>query len=222
MAAYEEKEDVVKDPAEETPETPETNEVPETPETETPNESNETNESNEPSEEKPAKESRSEKKQAKKLEAALAESEKNLEKAKSDLAESNDRYMRMLAEYDNYRKRTQKEKESIYGDAYSDAMKQILPIIDNLELAAKQNAEADAAAILSGVEMVLKLATENLGKMNITAFGEVGDAFDPNRHTAVFHVEDESLGENVVAEVLQKGYERDGRIIRYAVVKVAN
>lgn len=178
---------------------------------------------NEAAEEEPAaKETRAEKKQAKKLEAALQESEKALEKAKEELAESNDRYMRMLAEYDNYRKRTQKEKDSIYADAYSDALKQILPIIDNLELAAKQNADADAAAILGGVEMVLKLATENLGKMNITAFGEVGEDFDPNRHTAVFHVEDEALGENVIAEVLQKGYERDGRIIRYAVVKVAN
>lgn len=168
------------------------------------------------------KETRAEKKQAKKLEAALQESEKELEKTKTELAESNDRYMRMLAEYDNYRKRTQKEKDTIYADAYSDALVQILPIIDNLELAAKQSADADAAAILGGVEMVLKLAEENLGKLNISAFGEVGDAFDPNRHTAVFHIEDESLGENVIAEVLQKGYERDGRIIRYAVVKVAN
>ena len=173
-------------------------------------------------EEKPAKETKADKKQAKKLEAALQEKEKELAKLTADLAESNDRYMRMLAEYDNYRKRTQKEKDSIYGDAYSDALTQILPIIDTLELAAKQNASADAAAILGGVEMVLKLATENLGKMSITAFGAVGEEFDPNRHTAVFHVEDESLGENVIAEVLQKGYERDGRIIRYAVVKVAN
>ena len=173
-------------------------------------------------EEPSAKETKAEKKQAKKLEIALQESEKALEKKTEELAEANDRYMRMLAEYDNYRKRTQKEKDSIYADAYSDALKQILPIIDTLELAAKQNADADAAAILGGVEMVLKLATENLGKMSITAFGAVGEDFDPNRHTAVFHVEDESLGENVIAEVLQKGYERDGRIIRYAVVKVAN
>lgn len=176
----------------------------------------------ETAEDTPRKETRAEKKQQKKLESTLAETEKELEKAKEELAASNDRYMRMLAEYDNYRKRTQKEKDTIYADAYSDAMKQILPIIDNLELAARQSADADAAAILGGVEMVLKTAQENLGKLNITAFGEVGDAFDPNRHTAVFHIEDESLGENVIAEVLQKGYERDGRIIRYAVVKVAN
>ena len=168
------------------------------------------------------KETRAEKKQQKKLESTLAETEKELEKVKGELAESNERYLRMMAEYDNYRKRTQKEKDTIYSDAYSDAVKQILPIIDNLELAAKQSAESDAAAILGGVEMVLKSAEETLGKLNIKAFGAVGEDFDPNRHTAVFHVEDESLGENVIAEVLQRGYERDGRIIRYAVVKVAN
>lgn len=168
------------------------------------------------------KETRAEKKQQKKLESTLAETEKELEKVKGELAESNERYLRMMAEYDNYRKRTQKEKDTIYSDAYSDAVKQILPIIDNLELAAKQSAESDAAAILGGVEMVLKSAEENLGKLNIKAFGAVGEDFDPNCHTAVFHVEDESLGENVIAEVLQRGYERDGRIIRYAVVKVAN
>ena len=172
--------------------------------------------------EAPAKETKAEKKQQKKLEAALSDLEGKLEAKEKELAESNERYLRMLAEYDNYRKRTQKEKDSIYADAYSDAMKQILPIVDTLELAAKQSADADAAAILGGVEMVLKTATENLAKLNITAFGEAGDAFDPNRHTAVFHVEDDTLGENVIAEVLQKGYERDGRIIRYAVVKVAN
>lgn len=166
------------------------------------------------------KETKAEKKQIKKLEAELLEAKKALEAANASLAEENDRYMRVLAEYDNYRKRTQKEKEGIYGDAYSDAVKQILPTIDNLELAAKQT--GDAAAILSGVEMVLKMTVENLGKIGIKAFAEVGEPFDPNKHTAVFHVEDESLGENVIAEVLQKGYEQGGRIIRYAVVKVAN
>ena len=201
MAEYNETEEIL-DPVEETEEKAPTEET-EAPETS-------------------GKETKSEKKQAKKLEAELKEKENELAKVKAELGESNERYLRMLAEYDNYRKRTQKEKDSIYADAYSDAVKQILPVIDNLELAAKQSADADAAAILGGVEMILKTAVENLGKLNIKSFGEVGDAFDPNCHTAVFHVEDESLGENVIAEVLQKGYERDGRIIRYAVVKVAN
>ena len=166
------------------------------------------------------KEPKNGKKQAKKLAEELNEANKALDAANASLQEQKEQYLRVLAEYDNYRKRTQKEKESIYADAYGDAISRILPIIDNLELAVK--AGGDAAAILSGVEMILKTAEESLGKLNITAFGAVGDPFDPNRHTAVFHVDDESLGENVIADVLQRGYERDGRIIRYAVVKVAN
>ena len=166
------------------------------------------------------KEPKNGKKQAKKLAEELSEANKALDAANASLQEQKEQYLRVLAEYDNYRKRTQKEKESIYADAYGDAISRILPIIDNLELAVK--AGGDAAAILSGVEMILKTAEESLGKLNITAFGAVGDPFDPNRHTAVFHVDDESLGENVIADVLQRGYERDGRIIRYAVVKVAN
>ena len=166
------------------------------------------------------KEPKNGKKQAKKLAEELIEANKALDAANASLQEQKEQYLRVLAEYDNYRKRTQKEKESIYADAYGDAISRILPIIDNLELAVK--AGGDAAAILSGVEMILKTAEESLGKLNITAFGAVGDPFDPNRHTAVFHVDDESLGENVIADVLQRGYERDGRIIRYAVVKVAN
>lgn len=166
------------------------------------------------------KEQKSGKKQVKKLEQELLEANKALDAANASLTEQKEQYLRVLAEYDNYRKRTQKEKESIYADAYADAVSRILPIIDNLELAVK--AGGDAAAILSGVEMILKNAEESLGKLNITAFGAVGDPFDPNRHTAVFHVDDETLGENVIADVLQRGYERDGRIIRYAVVKVAN
>ena len=166
------------------------------------------------------KEQKSGKKQVKKLEQELLEANKALDAANATLTEQKEQYLRVLAEYDNYRKRTQKEKESIYADAYADAVSRILPIIDNLELAVK--AGGDAAAILSGVEMILKNAEESLGKLNITAFGAVGEPFDPNRHTAVCHVDDETLGENVIADVLQRGYERDGRIIRYAVVKVAN
>ena len=113
----------------------------------------------ETAEDTPRKETRAEKKQQKKLESTLAETEKELEKAKEELAASNDRYMRMLAEYDNYRKRTQKEKDTIYADAYSDAMKQILPIIDNLELAARQSADADAAQAFLGNLKLASIAT---------------------------------------------------------------
>lgn len=162
-----------------------------------------------------------EKKKVKKLEAKIGDLEKKLNEADEQIKERDDKYLRLAAEYENYRRRTQKEKDTIYSDAYGDALKQLLPVIDNLELAAKQTG-SDASAILAGVEMTLKMAMENLAKLGIEAFGEVGDEFDPNQHTAVFHVEDENLGENVVAEVLQRGYAKGDKIIRYAVVKVAN
>ena len=164
--------------------------------------------------------SHGEKKKVKKLEARVAELEKKLAESDEAVRDRDDKYLRLAAEYDNYRRRTSKEKESIFSDAYGEATKQLLPVIDNLERAAAQT--GDAAAIRAGVEMTLKAAVENLGKLGITAFGEVGEEFDPNRHTAVFHIEDDSFGENVIAEVLQRGYARGDKIIRYAVVKVAN
>lgn len=167
------------------------------------------------------KEGKSDRKKNKKAEARAAELEKKLAESEKALKDRDDKYLRLAAEYDNYRRRTQKEKESIYSDAYGEALKQLLPVIDNLELAAKQTG-ADAEAVRAGVEMTLKLAVENMAKLGISAFGEVGEEFDPNKHTAVFHVEDENLGENVIAEVLQRGYIRGDRIIRFAVVKVAN
>lgn len=164
--------------------------------------------------------SHGEKKKVKKLEARIAELEKKLAADEESIKERDDKYLRLAAEYDNYRRRTAKEKDSIYTDAYGDATKQLLPVIDNLERAAAQT--GDAEAIRAGVEMTLKAATDNLAKLGITAYGEVGEEFDPNRHTAVLHVEDENFGENVIAEILQRGYAREDKIIRYAVVKVAN
>lgn len=161
-----------------------------------------------------------EKKKIKKLEAKIAEMEKQLAAADDAVRERDDKFLRLAAEYENYRRRTAKEKDSIYSDAYGDATLQLLPVIDNLERAAAQTGEAEA--IRAGVEMTLKAAEENLAKLGITAFGAAGEEFDPNRHTAVFHVEDDTLGENVIAEVLQRGYARGDKIIRYAVVKVAN
>ena len=164
--------------------------------------------------------SHGDKKKLKKLEARIAELEKSLAASDEAVRERDDKYLRLAAEYDNYRRRTAKEKDTISSDAYGDATKQLLPVIDNLERAAAQTGDADA--IRAGVEMTLKAAVENLGKLGITAYGEVGEEFDPNRHTAVFHMEDASFGENVIAEVLQRGYARGDKIIRYAVVKVAN
>lgn len=170
-------------------------------------------------EEKSAKPDKAEKKKIKELEKKLAECEKSLEAKTQECAETADKYLRMMAEYDNFRKRSAKEKESIYADAYADALKSILPIIDNLEKAAEYK---DAEKVSKGVEMILKSAADALTKMGVVSFGEKGEQFDPNRHNAVMHVEDESLEEGVIVEVFQKGYSKGDKILRYAMVSVAN
>lgn len=141
------------------------------------------------------------------------------EKLKKELAETSDKYLRMLAEYDNFRRRTQKEKEGIYADAYESALSAVLPVADNLERAALCT---DGESLSDGVKMIIKQFSEALGKLGVEAYGARGDAFDPVVHNAVMQTEDEELGENTVAEVLQKGYKKGDRILRHAVVKVAN
>lgn len=162
---------------------------------------------------------KSEKKKIKELESTVSNLEKALEAKNAECAELSDKYLRMMAEYDNFRKRSAKEKDGIYADAYADALKSILPIIDNLE---KATGYTDAEKVLKGVEMILKSASESLDKMGITAFGEKGEQFDPNRHNAVMHVEDETLSEGVIVDVFQKGYAKGDKILRYAMVTVAN
>lgn len=141
------------------------------------------------------------------------------EKLKKELAETSDKYLRMLAEYDNFRRRTQKEREGIYADAYESALSAVLPVADNLERAALCT---DGESLSDGVKMIIKQFSEALGKLGVEAYGARGDAFDPVVHNAVMQIEDEELGENTVAEVLQKGYKKGDRILRHAVVKVAN
>ncbi len=141
------------------------------------------------------------------------------EKLKKELAETSDKYLRMLAEYDNFRRRTQKEKEGIYADAYESALSAVLPVADNLERAALCT---DGESLADGVKMIIKQFSEALGKLGVEAYGARGDAFDPVVHNAVMQIEDEELGENTVAEVLQKGYKKGDKILRHAVVKVAN
>ena len=154
------------------------------------------------------------KKQAE-LDALKAE----LETKSAELADLNDKYLRMAAEYDNFRRRSVKEREGVYTDAYSDAISQVLPVIDNMERAAMYS---DAEKVAEGVAMTLKSFEEILGKMGITSFGAAGDAFDPELHNAVMHVEDETLEESVIKEVFQKGYKKGDKVIRYAMVIVAN
>lgn len=141
------------------------------------------------------------------------------EKLSSSLSELTDRYTRMLAEYDNFRKRAAKEREGVYSDACADVLKEILVVKDSLEMAMKF---ADDGEFSKGVSMTLSKFDEILKKLGVEEFGNPGDEFDPNLHNAVFHTEDDSLGENQIAEVMMKGYKKGDKIIRYAMVKVAN
>lgn len=143
-----------------------------------------------------------------------------LEQAKTALAQEHDQYLRLAAEYDNFRKRTQREKDNIYQDAVADTAKKLLPVYDNLERALKN--ETTDEAYKRGVEMTMNELTKIFDGLNIKPFGAAGEPFDPQRHNAVMHMEDETLGENTVAEVFQTGFALGEKVIRFAMVKVAN
>ena len=136
------------------------------------------------------------------------------------VADVNDKYLRLAAEYDNYRKRTAKEKESIYGDAKADTIKPLLAVYDNLERGIAQYDEADVHR--QGLELILRQFSEALTKLGVTEIEAKGQPFDPEKHNAVMHIDDESLAENTVAEVFRKGYQMGDRVVRFAMVKVAN
>ena len=136
------------------------------------------------------------------------------------LDQEHDAYLRLAAEYDNFRKRSQKEKDSLYQDAKTDTVSKILPVFDNLERAVNQPTEDEAYK--KGVEMTMSGLRDVMSALGVTEFGEAGDAFDPNMHNAVMHIEDESLGENVIAQVFQKGFKIGEKVVRFAMVQVAN
>lgn len=138
------------------------------------------------------------------------------------LAEEHDQYLRLAAEYDNYRKRTAKEKESIYADAKIDTIKGMLPVYDNLERGLAQFGAGDDDPHKKGLEMIFTQFKESLTKLGVTPIDCLGKEFDPERHNAVMHVEDESCGENTVVEVLQQGFMLGEKVLRFAIVKVAN
>ena len=163
-----------------------------------------------------------EKKKAKKADAEIVRLEKELSARDVKLAEQNDQYLRVCAEYDNFRKRTAKEREGIYADAYIDALTQILPILDNLDRAAAYNTEDSENPLAKGLELTRKSFVETLEKMGVTEIEALGKPFDPNLHNAVMHVEDENAGENEIVEVFMKGYIRGDKVLRYSMVKVAN
>ena len=162
---------------------------------------------------------RKEKKAQKKLGAEIEKLKTENEKLASELAEEKDRMMRIAAEYDNFRRRSKAEHDNIYSDAYIDAVNHILPIVDNLERA---ESFGDSEEVRAGVVMILNSAKEALSKMGVEEIEALGLEFDPNYHNAVMHTEDENFGENVVSAVLLKGYKKGDRIIRYAMVAVAN
>ncbi len=144
--------------------------------------------------------------------------EQQLQKALDD---KNDQFLRLCAEYDNFRKRSQKERQDIYTASRADVIKELLPILDNFDRAVV-NSEANFEDYKKGIDLIFSQFKQLLEKNGVESYGEEGDTFDPNIHNAVMSVEDESLGENVIAQVFTKGYKLGDRIIREAVVKVAN
>ena len=131
-----------------------------------------------------------------------------------------DARLRVAAEYDNFRKRAGKEKDAAYGNGKADAVAKLLPIYDNLERALNQPTED--AAFKKGVEMTMTELVKILNGLGVEIFGQAGDSFDPNLHNAVMHTEDESLGENVIAQVFQKGFKIGEKVVGFAMVQVAN
>ena len=144
-----------------------------------------------------------------------------VEKLQTELMASKDAHLRILAEYDNYRKRSQREKEASYGDAKANTLKQLLPVIDNFGRAT-ENKTDDIEVYRKGVEMTITQLNEILKSLEVEAFGEVGEEFDPNIHNAVMTVENCELPENSIAAVFEKGYKMGDRILRFATVQVTN
>lgn len=161
-------------------------------------------------------EAKNEKKQKKesKREAELKETAEKLIQAEKD------KYLRLCAEYDNFRKRSQKERDTLYADIKADTLIKFLPIYDNLERALATPTEDEAYR--RGVEMIMTQFCTTMDKLGITEIDALGQKFDPNMHNAVMHIQDDAYGENEVVEVFQKGFKLNDRVIRFAMVKVAN
>lgn len=147
--------------------------------------------------------------------------EEKLKKAEEELQAQKERLLRTAAEYDNYRKRTEREKAAIYADATADTILQVLPVADNLERALAQQ-ECSVEDLRKGVEMVNTQLLDALSKLGVAVIGMEGEPFNPDFHNAVSHIEDEKLGENVISAVFQKGYRLGEKIVRHAMVQVAN
>lgn len=147
--------------------------------------------------------------------------DEKVKKLEEELAVQKDKYMRLAAEYDNYRKRTANEKLSIYDDATAKAVTELLPVADSVRMALENLANADPE-IVKGIELISNQLDKSFEKLKIESFGKIGDEFDPNLHNAISKVESEELGENTIAQVFQTGYKIGDKIIRHAMVQVAN
>ena len=168
--------------------------------------------------EEPSKEESKKEKEKKKKK--LSKEEEKAEALKGELDTLNDRYLRVCAEYDNFRKRSQKEREALYGDVRANTVTQFLPVYDNLERALKT--ETADEAYRKGVEMIMNQFCSTLEKLGVKEIDCLGQKFDPTLHNAVMHVDDEDKGENEIVEVFQKGFCLNDKVIRFAMVKVAN
>jgi molecular chaperone GrpE len=154
-----------------------------------------------------------------KLRSRISELEAELKKTEEKLAETEESRLRLAAEYDNFRRRSKDERDAMYADAVGESVRELLPIIDNLKLATVYD---DPEKIAEGVKLILKTVPQALSKLGVEEFGEVGEKFDPALHNAVMHEESEEFGENEISAVLQCGYKRGDKILRFAMVKVAN
>lgn len=172
-------------------------------------------------EQEPAEDRKDKKKRKNAAEKEADAAKEALEKLRAEFEEHKQQHLRVLAEYDNFRKRTQNEKNSIYNNAVSDTVQAVLPIADNIERALSQE-NASAEDMRKGVEMIENQIRATFEKLGIQEIGKAGDAFDPAVHNAVAHIDDESLGENVIAAVYQKGYMLGDRVVRHAMVQVVN
>lgn len=193
-----------KEPLEETPVTAETAE---------------TEQEKTPENQEPEKKAKKKEKKEKSITFTREQVEK-MELAAKQLESVKDQFTRLTAEYDNYRKRTTKEKENVYADAKADTVKEFLGVLDNLERGLAQFAEGDPHR--QGMELICRQFLAVLEKLGVTRIEAQGQPFDPQKHDAVMHVEDENVGENTVVEVLQQGYQLGDKVLRFAMVKVAN
>ena len=189
----------------------ENEEIKNTPEAENPETAN-------PEAENPAEEAAAEEKSP--VNEELEKAKADLEAAQKELAEYKDKYLRLMAEYDNFRKRSVKEKADIYPEATAKAVEAFLPMADNFERALSTDTTDENYK--SGVKMIYSQLGEAFKSLGVEVIDRVGETFDPNLENAVSRIEDENLGENVVAQVFQKGYKRGDRVIRHAMVVVAN